>query len=142
MQELTVKMFRVTVLFNPTNLESPISLVCDDFRGAPVINNGQIPVPQGLALIVLDLVTLPGGTASPAEFAEEPITWLGEGEPPPIIPKPEVFTVQRFLPYHVTILDFNTVKFEHSHDFNVNITYDGQTYQGDPTIVNQPPIDG
>lgn len=139
MLELTVKMFRITVLFNPTNLESPISLVCDDFRGAPVINNGEIPVPQGLSLIVLDLVTLPGGTAAPAEFAEDPITWLLDNGP---IPKPEVFTVQRFLPYHVTLLDFNTVKFEHSHDFNVNIMYDGQLYQGDPTIVNLPPIDG
>lgn len=142
MLNMSVHLFRVTVTFNPSNPDplQKIVLISDDFKVDTSLNHRRLPIPQGIALIVFDLITLPGGEALPAEFAPEPLTWFGTGDPPPPIDQPAVFLVQAFHPNHLTIVDFNTVKVENSHPFNVNVLYDGVPYSSDPVIVNEPPM--
>ncbi|HSS50513.1 MAG TPA: hypothetical protein VLX28_16375 [Thermoanaerobaculia bacterium] len=157
MLNIPVRVFRITVVFNPLNPDptQKIALLSDDIQVDTIVNQHTLRIPQGIALIVLDLMTLPGGEeAFPAEFFEEPLTWLNpniaELPPPPPVPpllpspwsvtQPEVFLVQRFIPNHLTIVDINTVKQENSHPVNVNVTYGGELYSSDPIIVNEPPM--
>jgi len=133
MQSLTVNMFRVTVVFNPMNLGNPITLLCDDITVGASANGRQLLIPQGISVIGLYIMTLPGGSGSQALFAETPITWLNEVSA-------NAFIVQSWGFGHVTIVDFNTVREATQHPFNVNVTYEGTTYAQDPTIVNEPPM--
>jgi hypothetical protein len=148
MQEPSVKMFRVTVLFNPTNLSNPVTLVCDDFLVDQSLNGRQLSIPQGISLIVLDLLQLPGGDPSvPAAVfgingtnAEGTIQWFDPDNLSIEIPTPTVFLVQSFFPSHCTIIDVNTDKNQNPHPFTVNVFYGGRSYPQDPTIVNEPPM--
>jgi hypothetical protein len=139
---MPVHLFRVTITFNPLNPDplQKIILISDDFKIDAVLNNRQLPIPQGIALIVFDLITLPGGAASPAEFASTPLTWFSADSPPSEIDMPTTFLMQAFHPDHLTLVDFNTVKARNSHPFNVNILYDGVLFSSDPMIVNEPPV--
>jgi hypothetical protein len=135
MENLSVNLFRITVVFNPTNIGNPITLLCNDIQVGESANGKQLLIPQGIAVIGLYVMTLPGGDGTQASFANEPVTWLNGTSA-------NAFIVQSWDSGHVTIIDFNTVREASPHAFNVNVTYNGQTYSQDPTIINQPPIDG
>jgi|ERR1700681_3514201 len=137
MLDIPVHLFRVTVTFNPMNRS--IVLLSDDFIVDTDLSNRQLPIPQGISLIVLDLITLPGFVGDPAEWNNPAITWLNS-DLTPMNSTPDVFLVQTFNPGHITIVDFNTVKQPNSHRFNVNLLYAGQPISSDPTIINEPPM--
>ena len=136
MLDIPVHLFRVTVTFNPLN--SSIVLLSDDFIVDTNLTQRQLPIPQGISLIVLDLITLPGFVGDPATWGNPAITWFNTDGIE--IPRPDVFLVQSFYPGHITIVDFNTVKQSNPHQFNVNLLYAGQPISSDPTIINEPPM--
>ena len=147
MLNVPVHLFRVTVLFNPLSLSAglnPITLVSDDFYVDEALNGRALSIPQGLSLIVFDLMQLPGGAASvpAAEFAgASTILWTNPDDPTgDPLPTPSAFQVQTFAPSHCNMLDFNTAKTRNFHPFTVNVTYNNVTYPQDPTIVNEPPV--
>jgi hypothetical protein len=85
-------------------------------------------------------MTLPGFAGLPAAFASAPLTWFDPNDPNVVIPQPAVFLVQSFWPGHLTLVDFNTVKQENEHPFDINVVYNDVTYSSDPVIVNEPPM--
>jgi hypothetical protein len=140
-QNFPVYVVRITAIFNPLNPDpdQKLALLSDDFQIDTILNKHSLSIAQGINMIVFDLMTLPGGTTDPAEFAPDPITWLDPttGEP---VPKPETFIVQKFIPNHLNLIDFNTVKVQNQHPLNINVLYDGVGYSSDPVIVNEPPM--
>lgn len=135
MQSLAVNLFRITVVFNPTNMGNPLTLLCDDIELGESGNGKSLMIPQGIAVIGLYIMTLPGGDGTQASFADAPIEWLNGISA-------NAFIVQSWDSGHVTIVDFNTVRLVSPHPFTVRVKYGEQTFQQDPTIVNQPPIGG
>jgi hypothetical protein len=141
MHNFPVYVVRITAIFNPLNPDpdQKLALLSDDFQIDTILNKHSLSIAQGINVIVFDLMTLPGGTADPAEFVPDPITWLDPttGDP---VPKPETFIVQKFMPNHLNLIDFNTVKVQNQHPFNINVLYDSVVYSSDPIIVNEPPM--
>jgi len=142
MMEIPVRLFRVTVVFNPLNIggpRGPITLLSDDFYIDQALDSGHpLSLPQGISLIAFDLMTLPGtppggDPARQANFDETaPITW-------PSGPSPALL-VQPYKPTHCVIVDFNTDKVVNEHPFVVNVMYDESPFPSDPIIVNEPPM--
>lgn len=102
-------------------------------------------IKPGIALIVLELVTLHRAEGGPAaEFPTYPIEWfdwLEDGAGTRATSQPECFQVQRFSETRCTIVDYNTTLHwsgSSSHPFNVAVSYNNKTYGSDPTIVNEP----
>ena len=100
-------------------------------------------------MIVFNLTTVPG-FGEEAYFQTVPIQWLGTGEDglqtPIPVAVPGMFAFERSTDRLVRLTDFNsnwsTLPKESVHWFNLVVSYGGKTYGADPSIVNQPPIDG
>jgi hypothetical protein len=136
MEKLTVNIFRITVAFNPKNIdtpESPVTLYCDDIALGESANGKQLLIPQGIAVIGLYVMTLPGGNGTQASLADTPVTWLNEVSA-------NAFLVQSWGSGHATIVDFNMVRQPSEHPFEVNVFYNDRVFTQDPTIVNEPPM--
>ena len=142
MADPILSMFQITVEFNPENInnpeQNPITIL------GPFNSENQLLVPQGISLIVFQVVTVNQGDGPEAQFPTYPIEWFvnngGEFNTP--IAQPESFKVHWLNPRQCTIVDTNTALFTNEHPFNVLVSYENNTYGTDPTIVNQPPIDG
>lgn len=129
---LPVNLFRINVTFDVVNKEL-------SFSGPDIGEDRMIYVPQGIAMLSFHLVTT--GNSSPstdAAFQSVPIQWFEEDGKTPM-PQPGAYTVQWFKPNHFSVIIFNSAIDENKHLFNVIVTYDGNTYGSDPTIVTQPP---
>lgn len=143
MLNIPVRLFRLTVVFNPLNPDpqQKITLISDDFQIDTNLSQHPLPIPQGISMIVFDLITLPGVAGPLAEFDPEgAVTWFDPNNPTEEILQPTAFLVQAFNPNHLTIVDFNTAKVQNSHPFNLNVLYQGDRFSSDPVIVNEPPM--
>lgn len=130
----------IKVIFDPT----PISA-----GGLPIFTfepAGPYSIPQGLTMIVFTLDTSGDGDAE-ALFQTTPVQWFetaedGDATTNPAL-LPGMFMFQRLGDQLVTLLDFNSNPSggskDMNHHFNVVVTYDGETYGSDPTIINLPP---
>jgi hypothetical protein len=145
--ELSRKVIEVT--FHPENIGTESSIFT--FSGDIELPAKTIKIPQGIGMIIFNLLTAPT-TANPAPppalFQTAPVEWF-ETTPEGIatnVPKlaPHMFVFQRIGDTTLTLLDFNSnqidTDFDKNHPFNLVITYDGQTYGSDPVIVNEPPV--
>jgi hypothetical protein len=131
--------FKLTVFFHTERIgtgEDPIEI--EGPFDPPDSKN--LRVPQGIGLIVFEVVTLPLGSTPEAQFPTYPIEWFtnngGEFNTP--IAQPESFEVRWYNPRQCTVIDTNTALFENSHPFNVVVAYKNNTYGSDPTIINEP----
>jgi len=140
MADPTLNRYKLTVFFDTEKVgtgEDPIKI--EGPFDPPGSKN--LPIPQGIGLIVLEVVTLPLGSVPEAQFPTYPIEWFvnngGEFNTP--IAQPECFQVHWYNPRQCTVVDTNTALFENSHPFNVVVAYENKTYGSDPAIVNEPP---
>lgn len=155
MTDPIMAMFNVIVTFDASKAdtaEQPISI-----SAVPPFSSFPLPPPQtgtqngfsieqGIALIVLNLLTTNQGDGPEAQFPTYPIEWF---TPPQVgatflfntpIAQPDCFQVHWYNPRQCTIVDTNTALATNQHPFNVVVAYKNQTYGTDPVIVNQPPM--
>ncbi len=100
-------------------------------------------------MIVFSLGTQEGSEHE-AFFQTYPIQWFktdSEGNKTNTpLPIPGSFSFERTSDKLLKLFDFNAnlskSLIDTNHWFNLVVTYDGKTYGSDPSIVNQPPIDG
>lgn len=138
----TLNTVQLNVEFNPANLtspEGPVS-ISGPFITIPPNPTRLLLIPQGITLIVFNLIPLlPGEDAQP-QFPTYPIEWFNESGS--TISQPDCFDVHWYNPNQCTVVDFNSALQAQPHTFNVVVAYKNKTYGTDPTIVNQPPIGG
>jgi|GEM_PF-3208608 len=139
-----LSIWKITVKFDTSKIElgeDPISMEGPfDPLGPPPPAPKQLLIPQGISLIVFEVVTEPPGSIPEAQFPTYPIEWFTPTEPfnTPIA-QPECFQVHWYNPRQCTVVDTNTALFGNQHPFNVVVAYENKTYGSDPVIVNQPP---
>lgn len=136
--EVKIKRFDVRVDVSNPDLPT-IEVVPWDPNDMSGIN---IPVEQGITMLVFQAVTLHQGEGPEAQFPTYPIEWFmpnSEGNNTPIA-QPECFDVHWYNPRQCTVVDNNTALVQNSHPFNVVIAYNNKTYGSDPVIINEPPV--
>ena len=129
----------ITVDFDPGKIAAsadPITLT------GPFLNLGPptprlLTIPQGITMIVFKLTPLADAALQP-QFATPPIAWLDAIGT--TVTQADCFVLHPYNPNHFTVIDFNSAQTTQQHLFNVLVTYDGQTYPSDPSIVNEPPM--
>ncbi len=144
-----LNIFTVDVRFHPAAINEPGQPLFTFRLGDLDIPPGSvmsISVPSGIAMIVFTLTTEPGGSAE-AFFQTVPVQWLGTGidggklgNP---VAVPGMFSFDRLGENTVRLIDFNsnqsTLLKEKTHWFNLLVSYGGNTFSADPSIVNLPP---
>jgi|HubBroStandDraft_3_1064219.scaffolds.fasta_scaffold03133_5 hypothetical protein len=125
----------VTVKFDPNNIGTTFNPVSTDIPFGP---SGGLPIPQGTNLINFQLQTLSGGSGSQATFPSSPLQFSGKSLPvgPFTYPVPVPAGVTQF---QVQDDNTNSDQAPKTYGFTVLVDYDGQTFQGDPVIINEPP---
>jgi hypothetical protein len=129
--ETTVFIYQIDVSFDTTRLEVTLG------RNMPA--DGQLHLPQGISMLVFNMLPTNGGSGLQARIPVYPIQWLDAASNPTEAPpyaQAQWFNHRRF-----TLVMFNSslVDEDNQHRFNFAVVYDGKTYGNDPIIINDPP---
>ena len=141
MQILSVTMYNVLVTFNAAALTDPEQQLFT-FGGDASGEGAPLSVFSGLGLVVFQLQT-ENGDGSAAAFLSSPIQWFDQSAPGgPLTPivQPAAILVQWFDANHFTVVDFNSAQVSNTHPYNVVVSYGGQIYGSEPSIINEPPM--
>lgn len=148
MEMVPVNLLKIDATFHTENICSP-DPAAKLFTFSGDITDGVIEVPQGIGMIIFNLITSPE-TVEPALFQTAPVQWFktasdGSNLNEPVL-LPDMFMLHRLGDKTVTLIDFNSNQSdalaEKKHWYNLVVVWKTKTYGADPSIVNLPPDGG
>lgn len=127
----SVFIYQIDVSFDTTTLEVSLG---DDMPA-----DGKLHLPQGISMIVFNMLPTNGGSGLQARIPVYPIQWLDAAGIP--VAAPPYAQAQWYNHRRFTLVMFNSalIDEDNEHRFNFSVVYDGKTYGNDPIIINDPP---